>query len=709
MSVQFYQEGDLGFVEFNDPDSKVNILNSSVLKRLEAILDEISQKSNLSAIIFQSAKKDIFIAGADIKEIESITKSKDGAAKAKAGQEIMNRVEDLKIPTIALIDGIALGGGCEFALACQYRLSTFNPRVQIGLPEVNLGFIPGFGGTYRLPRIVGLEEGLKMILTGKPLNAEKALKIGLVDRLVPATLIKKEMFNFINDIKSQKIKPNKFKRYAKKGLAGLKDSTRLLQSIIFDASRQSVLKQSKGFYPAPLKAIDVIRRSFYEYRSLALRREADGFANLAITPTSKNLVHVFYISEKYRKCRIPGTENISARRVQRVGVVGAGIMGGGIVQLLSSKEIWARLKDINHEAVAKGFQAAGKIYHDAVKKRRMLPGEAQNKMNKITGTLDYSGFAQTDLIIEAVVENMDVKRKVFRDLSEVSGAQTILATNTSALSVETMANETKDPTRVIGIHFFNPVHRMPLVEIIVTPKTSKETLVTTLEFVKTLGKTPIVVKDACGFIVNRILLGYINEAGRILEECADIKGIDKIMTDFGMPMGPFALTDEVGTDVGIKVLHILEDAFGERFRPVKFFDQMITKGFLGKKNNKGFYLHEQEIKINPEVQKLLDGRPAVSNANKTEYLERMLYMMINEAARCLEEKIVDEAAAIDVGMIFGTGFPAFRGGLLKYADSVGLGNVIAGLQRFEKKYNSDRFKPCEYLIKLSSTTKKFYF
>ncbi|MCA9398951.1 MAG: fatty-acid oxidation protein subunit alpha, partial [Candidatus Omnitrophica bacterium] len=424
----------------------------------------------------------------------------------------------------------------------------------------------------------------------------------------------------------------------------------------------------------------------------------------SITEISKNLIHLFYVSEKYRKLSLED-RNIPIKEIRKCGVLGAGIMGGGIAQLLSSHDIWVRLKDINHEAVAKGYQAAGKVYGQAVQKRRLTKAQAASKMAKITGALDYSGFNNADLIIEAVVEKMEVKKKVFKELSDIAAPDAILATNTSALSVEEMAKDVKDPSRVVGFHFFNPVHRMPLVEVITTSQTSQETIATALHLAKSLRKTPILVKDSCGFLVNRILLGYINEAGRLLEETGELEEIDKIMVDFGMPMGPFTLSDEVGLDVGIKVMHILNDAFGRHFQPTGIFEKVYEKGLLGRKSGKGFYIHSKRREVNSEVLNLVKVRKPVS---AQDCCDRLILPMINEAALCLEEGIVDEAAAVDVGMIFGTGFPPFRGGLLKYADHVGIPVVIDTLNELCEKYKTDRFKPCPYLLKLQEQKKGFF-
>lgn len=702
MSVTYREQNNIGFIEFDQTDSRVNLLTAAALRELDKILDTLSGKSALTAVALISKKKDIFIAGADIREIEKITQPDEGLQKAKAGQDILNKLEDLPVPTIAVIDGVALGGGCELALACQYRLATFNEKVRIGLPEVNLGIFPAFGGTYRLPRLIGLPESMNMILTGKPVDSNKALRLGLVDRLAPQNGLGHYLNTFIEDIRQGRVTPNKYARRKPKGIPAVLEKSLPGQWFIFQQSIQSVLKNTKGFYPAPLKAIAVIKKNFYLDRTKGLDVEAREFSRLATTAVSKNLIHVFYLSEQYRKLDVEG---ITPKPVEKCGIIGAGVMGGGIAQLLSCANIRVRLKDINSGALALGVRSAAKLYRDAVKKRRMKPHEAAVKMDKITPTLDYSGFANTDIIIEAVVENMEVKRKVFRELSAAAGGQTILATNTSALSVTEMAKETKDPSKVIGLHFFNPVHKMPLVEVITAARTSKETLASTLALVRRLGKTPIVVKDSCGFVVNRILLGYINEAGRLLEEGNSAVAIDKIMTDFGMPMGPFTLCDEVGLDVGSKVLHILADGLGERFKPAEIFEHTYARGFLGKKSGKGFYLHQgkEERVPNPGIK---------SNVRKPldfeETLRRMLYVMINEAARCLEEGIVDAPGAIDVGMIFGAGFPAFRGGLLRYADTVGISKIIDGLNQLQQKFQAKRFEPAAYLLKLHSEKRGFY-
>ncbi|MCA9394163.1 MAG: enoyl-CoA hydratase/isomerase family protein [Candidatus Omnitrophica bacterium] len=705
--ITFREDNHIGYVEFDDPDAKVNVLGANALARLTQIVSDLGTISNLKAVVFQSRKPGVFIAGADIREIQSINELEDARTKVRVGQDLFDAIEDLKIPTVAFIDGVALGGGCELALACLYRVATFNDKVKIGLPEVNLGVMPGFGGTYRLPRIIGLTESLKLILAGKPVDGRKALRIGLVDKLIPSAGAEAHLLEYIHRIVEKNVKKKRYRPPRSKGMIGVLERFRPLHGLIFKQSRQNVMALTKGRYPAPLKALETIQQNFYVKRPRALELEREAFAELAITDISKNLIHVFFLMEKYKKLKLPGGEDLSAD-IRHMSVLGAGVMGGGIAQLLASRGIWVRLKDINFEALAQGLRAAVKIFSEAVKKRRITKAEAERRMGQITPTLDYSGFGHTDMVIEAVVENMDIKKSVFQELDGVVGPHTILATNTSALSVTEMASVVKDPSRVVGFHFFNPVHRMPLVEIITTDRTSAATTATALGLAKRLGKTPVVVKDSSGFLVNRILLVYMAEAGRILEETGDPEHIDQVITDFGMPMGPFLLSDEVGLDVGLKVMRILQDSFGDRYRPVKIFDKLLEHKKLGKKTGTGFYRHNRRARsIDPVVIGMLD-RSQVHSVADPVIQKRLIYLMINEAARCLEEGVVDEPHAVDVGMIFGTGFPPFRGGLLYYADKIGIGEVVDELIRFQDQYHSDRFAPCEYLKRLKEQQSTFY-
>jgi len=708
MGVYLQKDNTIATVTFDLPDSKVNLLTADVLMRLNGILDQIEASKEIKAVVIQSKKPNIFIAGADIKEIESIKSAQEGIQKAKFGQDILNKLEDLEIPTIAVIDGVALGGGCELALACTYRIGTFNEKVQIGLPEVNLGIFPGFGGTYRMPRAIGLSEGLKMVLSGKAIDSRKAHKIGLFDRLVPQAGLEDSVKEIVEEIIA---KPSrvKYRPKKKKGLLGLLESNRLGHEVIFLQSRQGILKATKGFYPAPLSALEVIRKNYYLGRIKGLELEAREFASLAVTDVSKNLIRVFYLSEKFKKFNIEGGDTLKPQPIDKAAILGAGVMGGGIAQIFSTKDIGVRLKDINLTALASGLKAAYDVYREAVKKKRLTQAAANRKMGRITATLDYSGFQNADVVIEAVVENLDIKKKVFKELSGSVSPKTILATNTSALSVTEMAKQAKDPSKVVGFHFFNPVHLMPLVEVIAAKQTSSDTIVSALALARKLSKIPILVKDSPGFLVNRVLLHYINEAGHVLEESGDVEGIDGAMTSFGMPMGPFALSDAVGLDVGIKVLHILKDAFGDRYDSVQVFDNVIDAKLLGKKTLAGFYVYHGSKKklLNPQIKEMVPNIH-FSALDAKDCQRRLICMMINEAARCLEDRIIADAETVDCGMVFGTGFPAFRGGLLRYADTLGAKALVNQMNEFCNRLNTNRFRPCAYLTQLAEAGKGFY-
>lgn len=705
MSVHYKEEAGIGYITFDNPDAKVNVLNADTIHRLDAILDEIQRKNSVKAVVFRSAKKDVFVAGADIKEIEAITDTADAKVKAQAGQNLFNKIEDLPVPTVAVIDGVALGGGCELAIACMYRISTFNDKVKIGLPEVNLGFVPGFGGTYRLPRLLGLSQSLKMILSGKPVGSSAAFKSGLVDALYPQSTLEADVSVFLKQIIDAPLR-DKFKPKPQKGINAFLENTAIGNSLIFMQSKRTVEEATKGFYPAPMRAVDLIKVTLLMDRTEALDQEAQAFAELAITGISKNLVKVFFLSEKFKKFTPAGIGQVTPQKISKGGVIGAGIMGGGIAQLLSDRGVWVRLKDISYDAIAKGLAAAYKVYDGALKRKRLKPHDVAAKMAMISGTTDFSGFHDVDIVIEAVVEHMDIKRKVFAELDSNVPPHALLCSNTSSLSVTQMAEATKNPSRVIGFHFFNPVHRMPLIEIITTKHCSDATIVSTLEFARKLGKTPIVVKDTPGFLVNRILLGYINEAGRLFEEGMRIDDIDGLMVRFGMPMGPFTLSDEVGLDVGVKVLHILESGLGSRYKPVEIFNKIYDKKLLGKKSGKGFYVHGAKRVLNREVQDMIEREGGIFK--RDDALNRMLLIMINEAARCLEEGIIESPDVVDIGMIMGTGFPPFHGGLLRYADNQGIDNIVDILDELEEDFKDGRFKPCEYILRLKREGKKFY-
>ena len=690
----------IGILELNCPDTEVNILTTEGLIELNEILKTLPDRKDIKALLVTSAKKKFFIAGADIKEIQNISNQEDAFSKAEQGKQVFQLFENLKIPVVTVINGVCLGGGYELALATDYRIASFSDDVKIGLPEVKLGILPGFGGSIRLPRLLGLLRSLPMILTGRIASAREALRYGMVDRLFPESSLRDEAIQFAKEISSR----GKRREVQNKKSSWFLEQTPIGRYLVFNQARKSVLKETKGFYPAPLEILELIQKTYDRKDPAAFRLESEHFSKLGATEVSKNLIKLFFLSERYKK--FPWTKlSGSLPKVERCGIVGAGVMGGGIAQLVSYRDIPVRVKDINEKALSGALKEARRIFDGALKRKKISHYARDYKMGLISVGLGNDGLRKTDIIVEAVVENLEIKQKVFKELSELTDPKTILASNTSSLSINKLADVSKAPERVIGLHFFNPVHRMPLVEVIPSSRTSEETLERTVRFSRELGKTVIVVKDTPGFLVNRLLLPYLNEAAYLVEEGVSPEKLDRVAENFGMPMGPVELVDQVGIDVGYKVAHNLYEAYGERMKVSSILEDVKQKGLLGKKSGRGFYLYQKKKKaLNPELKFQVATKPV----SESDILKRLIYIMINEAARCLDEKVVDQPGTVDIGMVMGTGFPPFRGGLLHYADQVGIRNILADLKRFQETVNQARFEPSTFLVHLAEENHAFH-
>lgn len=708
-SLKITPKGEIALLEWDHVGEKVNKLSTPIMIRLKEILADL-QKSSYKAVVIISRKPKIFIAGADIDEIKNLKSRDDFQFAVDSGQGIMNMIEDLPIPVIAAIHGACVGGGCELALACDYRVASDDKSTKIGLPEVKLGIIPGFGGCVRLPRVIGVMNALDIILAGKTVPATKAYKMGLVDAVVYPSILEAEALKLAQKV----IKEGGKKRYAKhknKGMMeGFMNSMGL--PIVFNKAKSTVMAQSHGHYPAPLEALDVVKKSYGKPRERALEIEREGFCNVAGGEVSRNLVNLFFMMENVKKRTGVADASVKPRKVENIGVLGAGTMGGGIAYVAADNHVHVKMKDINNDAIAKGFQAARKIYGKLLKRKRVTRYEVAEKMAYITGNTSYSGFQSLDVIIEAIVENMDVKKKVIAETFKNSREDVIIATNTSSLSVTEMAEAHPKPENFVGMHFFNPVDKMPLVEVIRGPKTSDETTATIFELSKKMGKTPIVVKDGVGFLVNRLLIPYLIEAAFFLQEGMDIEKVDQVFVkQFGMPMGPFHLMDEVGIDVCVKVSKIFKKSLGERLQLPDALVKLEETDRLGKKNFKGFYKWGSDGK-KQEVDTAIYSELGLSNPTNPlsdeELIGRAMYNMVNEAALVLlEERIVESAEEVDLGMIMGTGFPPFRGGLLRWADSIGSEKMVDSLELYAKKYGH-RFKPSHPLRNMAKTQRTFY-
>ncbi len=704
--IKLTVENQIAHLVFDFPNEKFNKLSTPVMESLNRAIDWMnSNASTIKACVITSAKDGIFIVGADIDEIKNITDASEGEKGAAAGQAIFSKLEKLPFPVIAVINGACMGGGTELTLACHYRLATDSPKTKIGLPEVMLGIIPGFGGTQRLPRLIGLQRSLPLILSGKTLDGVRAYRSAMVDKVIPTSFYERYVDEFVNEILAGKGKKYTERRKVK-GLVNTLLET-VGKGIIYSQAKKSVLKETKGHYPAPLRALQSVKEGFSKSLDEGLKIEAKYLGEMIVTPISKNLIRIFRLTEDIKKNTGVADKNITTPNIRYSGVLGAGVMGGGIAYLFSDNNVEVRLKDINHQAIGLGLDASRKLYERKLKRRRITKRELSRKMAYITGSLDYEGFRRCDVVVEAIVENMDIKKKVIAELSGHVNDNCVVASNTSSLSITEMAAAYKKPENFVGMHFFNPVHRMPLVEIIRGKQTSDHTVAAIYAFSKKLGKTPIVVNDGAGFLVNRLLMPYLNEAGFLLEEGVRIETMDKVMTDFGMPMGPALLIDEVGVDVAYKVGKIFENAFGARVQGSHALEKLHKDNRLGKKGKLGFYIHgDKRPVVDQKVYSLLDIK-GTGSVSPEEMVQRMTYPMINEAAMCLAEGIVGSVDDIEIGMIFGTGFPPFRGGLMRYADSEGIDKVVATLESLTQKYGA-RFKPCDYLVDMKKNGKKFY-
>lgn len=688
-------------IVFDIPGEKVNKFSTAVMEELENLLKELMKRDDIKGAYLISGKKDIFIAGADIDEINAIKDKEEAYQKAKKGIEIFSMIEKLPFPMVSAIDGACLGGGLEISLFCHFRVASDNKATRIGFPEVNLGILPAWGGNQKLPRLIGLTQALDMILTGRTLDGKRALRAGLVDAVYPHQIFEECVERFLEEMIRKGIKRSRPK---KKSLIQKIIEDTPLNFIVFSKARRQVLERTYGNYPAPLKIIESMKYGYRRKIEKAYEFDAKALGELITTDVSKNLINIFYLTEAIKKDKgVKGEPRI--KEIKRAGVVGAGIMGSGIAYAFSSIDIPVRMRDVNTTALSSGMKSIASIYSDLVKKRRMKEREAYQKISWVSPTTDLSGFQTADIVVEAVFEDMNVKKSLIEELNKILREDCIVASNTSSLSITEMQKSYKVPENFVGLHFFNPVHRMPLVEVVRGEKTSDDTIASVFALSKKLGKTPIVVKDERGFLVNRILMPYLNEAILLLEEGCPVELIDSSMKKFGMPMGPIRLLDEVGLDVASKVANILYNAFGERMKPSSRMERMIENKLLGKKTGKGFYVFNGKERVNEEVYKILEIEKRTFSGE--EIVKRMTMVMINEASRCIEEGIVDSPSTVDIGMIFGTGFPPFRGGILRYADSLGINNVLRELEELRNKYGF-RFTPSPLLEKMGREGKKFY-
>jgi 3-hydroxyacyl-CoA dehydrogenase / enoyl-CoA hydratase / 3-hydroxybutyryl-CoA epimerase len=710
------RDGDgVAWLVLDDPAKKVNTVSSRFFGWFEELVAEL-ERDRPAALVILSGKTDGFVAGADLEELLQVGDKTDVIAMLGRGHDLMQRLAGLPFPTVAAIHGACLGGGLELALACRYRVATEHRKTKLGLPEVQLGLIPGLGGTQRLPRLIGVPAALDMILTGKQLDAKRARKAGLVDDTCHPADLAQAARRWAGQAKGEKTPPGLVRR-ATDFVARSPFADRL----IFDKARAQTLAKTGGHYPAPLVAIDVVHDGLKLPLRRALDIETGAFSELVVSETAKNLISIFFTKNdvEARAARIAR----GARPLPRIGVLGAGFMGAGIAQVLAAKGVSIVLKDRDWGALGRGVAFCQQQLRDLVKRRRLSEAEAKGAMGRVHPTIAYdASFHRLPLVIEAVFEDAGVKHAVIRETEAAAPDDLIFASNTSAIPIARLAVASRRPESVVGMHFFSPVAKMPLVEVIRHPGTSDEAAATVVEAARIMGKTVIVVNDGPGFFTSRVLGTMLNEAAWMLAEGAAIDQVDRAMTQWGWPVGPFALLDEVGLDVARHVAETVREALGERLEPPAVFARMIEDKRLGRKGKRGFYLYPDEGAGKKKKGKKNDGKEKKKEVDETVYrllgwqaspisdeeiVERCWMQMLNETARCMEEGIITNPADVDLGVIFGFGFPPFRGGLLREADRAGLATVVEKLDGYASRYGR-RLAPAELLRTMVARGETFH-
>jgi 3-hydroxyacyl-CoA dehydrogenase/enoyl-CoA hydratase/3-hydroxybutyryl-CoA epimerase len=670
-------------IVFDRAESRVNLIDEQWIDEVSRSLDE-AERNGARGIVFLSAKPDHFIAGADVSLIAALANESEAETKCRIGQKLFNRIEDLPIPTVAAISGACLGGGMELVLACKQRIAARGDRPILGLPEVRLGVLPGFGGTVRLPRIAGTMEAMNLILTGRTLRPRDARRMGIVDSVVP----KERLVELSIEAARRQMTPRRHRPWSKALLEAIAAGTPLSRTITRSIVRAQARRTSGGHYPAVFSIIDRVLEGRGLAREEALVREARAFGKLAVTPVARNLLWLFQASEAMGR---PDRDRPAAKdRIERGALLGAGTMGGGIAGALAESGIAVRMKDVSHDALRAGLAAAAAPLQRRVERRRLTSRERDAILARISPTLQWTGFERASCLIEAVPEVFDLKIRVLREAESNLSPTAFLASNTSSISITRMGNELRHPQRFLGIHFFNPVHRMPLVEIIPGKSTAPEIVERAVALVRRLHKSPLVVADSPGFLVNRLLFPYLNEAALAVEDGWGVERIDRALEKFGMPMGPLRVIDEVGLDVASHVAGVLEDAFGERAAPASVLQRLVQAKAFGVKSGRGFWIHAKGRRI-PNRKDIGATSSAIAPADE-EIVDRLLLGMVLEASRCLAEEIVSDPGHLDLGTVFGAGFPPFHGGIRRWARSIGESEIRRRLNRWASLHGA-RFIP----------------
>jgi 3-hydroxyacyl-CoA dehydrogenase/enoyl-CoA hydratase/3-hydroxybutyryl-CoA epimerase len=694
----------IALLRIDVPGRNMNVFTRQALADLEAGLDRLQDRSDAKVLVMRGDKVSGFVAGADLQEFAQIHHADEARGISAAGQRVFQKLAALDLPTIALIHGPCLGGGLECALACDYRLLLDHPKTQLGLPEVELGLLPAWGGTQRLPHVVGLERALQVIVGGRRLSVRDALRWGLAD---DAGTTEKELSAKLSLMTlravAERRQPSKrlpLRTWRQRWV----ESTALGRHLVFRGAARMIQRKVPDDMPAPWEALWAVKVGLSRGMSAGLAYEQEAAARLATTSACRNLIHLFLRREEARKPAVTGT----APDIQRVAVVGAGTMGAGIAQVATLRGFDVVVREVSEPALAAGMQRIRALFDKAVENGLLSAEKARQRLASIRQTTAWDGIGEVDLVVEAVLEDLPLKRAVFQELERHTRPTTLLATNTSSLLVQQLQEGLTHPERVAGLHFFNPVHKMPLVEVVQGPASTQPTVGALAKWAATLGKIPVMVHDSPGFVVNRILMPYLAEAVLLAAEGISVATIDSIMRRFGMPMGPLELLDQVGIDVAAHIAHAMQPVFGSRpdlAHVAQTFDAMSKNGWLGQKTGLGFYryhgkakkLYTAALDLMPAPEEAAQKMRALPKAlQMSQARERMVLLMVNEAAACLSEGLAADSATIDLAMVLGTGWAPHRGGPLAHGEERGWQKVVETLEELTGRFG-ERFRPCPAL------------
>lgn len=700
---------DIAVLTINDPNKGANVLSRSVLEELEQHLDALDERKGLAGLVIRSTKPGNFIAGADLREfVADIDQPAEAVIQvAQRGQKLFARLSKTSYVTVAAIDGLCVGGGAELTIWCDRRVMARNDTTSFAFPEVKLGLFPGWGGTVRTPRIVGLSNAVELVTGGEPIDAETALAMGLAEVAPPDALLDAAIAMVRSEQETKEYLADR-QRWS----APISISETELGFLGATASAY-IQGQTKGHYPAPLAALEVLLGGAALDADAACDLEASEFVKLFGSDINRALLNVFFLTDRNKKPYVPasGDKDVSPLDINSATVVGAGIMGQGIAAANVKRNIPVALGDVSAESVGRGVQ--GILTEVSFNKKTRGPDveRALQFTPLVNGTMSDGELAASDIVIEAIFENADAKRELYARLEPQLGDQAILCSNTSTIPITELAKDLKHPERFCGLHFFNPVRKMPLIEVIRGEKTSEATIATAVAYAKKIKKSPIVVGDGPGFLVNRVLLPYMNEALLLLEAGASIKAVDRSATKFGMPMGPITLYDTVGLDVAVHAGEVMKAAFPDRVEPSSILPAMLAAERRGKKNGKGFFDYttdkkgRQKGQPSDEVEKIISPLRKESDPG-TDLADRLFLPMLLEATRLIEDGIVDDVRDVDLGLIYGIGFPPFRGGLFCWADTLGTKALVEKLKPYSEL--GKRYEPTNMLLELAKADKKFY-